>query len=373
MDDGNYEDDIYEAPPSEKPQEELLPTSTIQPILEETKEPLPQEKILLSVLRYCTSEKIDPSDEHSAEVESFWSHLFDEHFYSAEVLDSNKVQHQDDCLYFVRKMSSISPQTTKKLVKGSSEDEASKRFFVRRKDAKGLLPPKGDTSIQWQETFFLNVLLHKYEYSLESSVRRKYVNPQTKRQTLKVIKKKGRRVWALPNKIRMDIREKVEEIEYTYPLLYFAIDDFSEAWKDISLGSEGEMICVELFAEGCFFSKGKTKARLFAGALDYDVIRKEYNNKRSMFSPQNLQAFFNLKGPKGKGAAEMAVHAQQDEASTPSRLGGMFRRLSFSEPENQNLNCYLTQMNLSWDVIMADILTSSKRLMEDRLGTSQKR
>jgi len=156
---------------------------------------------------------------------------------------------------------------------------------------------------------------------------------------------------------------KAEEVQMTYPILYFAIDDFNETWKDISLNSEGQLVCVELFACGDFFSPGKSmKTRLFAGALDYDVIKKEYAAKKWMWSSPTSSHFFDLKGPNGKGAAQMAVTACIDETSTSQnsplgRLGSAFRRLSVGGPsENPVLNCSLTFLNMKWDILITDII-----------------
>lgn len=64
-------------------------------------------------------------------------------------------------------------------------------------------------------------------------------------------------------------------------------------------------------------SSGKVQRfRLFAGALDYSVIRREYKNKTSLFNSGTKQ-FFHLLGPHGKGAAEMAVQPPQEEEKQP--------------------------------------------------------
>jgi len=49
-----------------------------------------------------------------------------------------------------------------------SNEEGS--FFVRRRDGKQL-PNKEDPEINWEETFYLNVLLHHFEYQIEVSIR----------------------------------------------------------------------------------------------------------------------------------------------------------------------------------------------------------
>jgi hypothetical protein len=67
--------------------------------------------------------------------------------------------------------------------------------------------------------------------------------------------------------------------------------------KDINLKSEGEFICVELFAEGSLFALGKNRSRprIFAGAVGYEVIANEYASvKKSLWGKRSTH-FFNLK------------------------------------------------------------------------------
>lgn len=42
-----------------------------------------------------------------------------------------------------------------------------------------------------------------------------------------------KKVYATPNNTRMD--KKSDEVVMTYPTIYFAIDDFNETWKEISM------------------------------------------------------------------------------------------------------------------------------------------
>lgn len=103
-----------------------------------------------------------------------------------------------------------------------------------------------------------------------------------------------KKVYPTPSKVTMTGQTKAESVEYTYPLLYFAIDDFTDAWKGITLTKPGDMICVELFATGNFFSKENTpiRVRLFAGGLEYDTVKKNYSERTSsMWSSRNDQFF----------------------------------------------------------------------------------
>jgi len=202
--------------------------------------------------------------------------------------------------------------------------------------------------------------MHHFEYQIDVSVRIRKQEIESGKKKLEILNRVSKKVYATPNKIRMDTH-KAEEVHLTYPLLYFAIDDFDEIWKDISLNTEGQLVCVELFASGDFFMPGKPiKTRLFAGALDYEVIRKEYIAKKWLWTSAATSHFFNLKGPNGKGAAQMAVKAQLENEPTPSswiKLSNALKRLSSgSQISNPVLNCSLTFLNMQWDILVEDIL-----------------
>jgi len=304
------------------------------------------------ILEWCSLSGVPRKEtvKKTKEFSKIWSELFHEHFR----LDEKTIQgnsHSDDCLYFVK----YEREESKKEEKKESNEE---KFFVRRRDGK-LLPEKGDPTINWEETFFLNTLLHHFEYQMDVSVRVRKHEAESGKKKLEVVKRVSKKVYATPNKIRMDTN-KAEEVQLTYPILYFAIDDFNEAWKDISLNAEGQLVCVELFASGDFFVPGKNiKTRLFAGALDYEVVKKEYVAKKWMWSSATTSHFFNLKGPNGKGAAQMAVTGQQEIPLSPgswSKFGGAIKRMSSNSNQNPILNCSLTFLNMQWDMLVADII-----------------
>ena len=211
------------------------------------------------------------------------------------------------------------------------------RFFVRRReDTKGI-PAKEDDGINWEETFYLNFILHRLEYSVEVSVRKreeergesKTVNSNSNSSSsaaspskkLAVLKRSAHRVYANPHKIKMDSKEKAEQVELTYPNLYYSIANFDDAWKDIVLTRDGELVCVELFCSGDILSNGdQHRIRIFAGALDYMVLHREFKNKRGIFgsAKQSQMEFFSLQGPRGEGNAEMAICVANEGNDTNS-------------------------------------------------------
>eukprot|EP01116_Phalansterium_solitarium_P018014 TRINITY_DN4606_c0_g1_i1.p1 TRINITY_DN4606_c0_g1~~TRINITY_DN4606_c0_g1_i1.p1 ORF type:complete len:389 (+),score=124.99 TRINITY_DN4606_c0_g1_i1:187-1353(+) len=312
-----------------------------------------EKDLLQEVLRHCSWQG------QSSANEEYWSLLFDKYF--LHVVDKEAT---DDLLYFVRRSSVRLRQESE--LRDTGIKDADDKFYVRRREDRARLPASADTSINWEETFFLNVLLHKFDYTLEVSIRHR---PDDRRRgKLAVLRKVTKSVFAVPNKIRMDVKKKAEEIEYTYPFLYFFIDNFDEVWREIVLADDGEMICVELFAAGSYFCQpGRTvRQRVFAGALTYEVIRQEYKNKRWPWTPGSSKEFFSLKGPQGKGGAQMAVQLGCDSDDSPGRtvnalerLGSALKRLSTSS--QPTLHCEITSLNMRWDVMIKDILAASAR------------
>ncbi|XP_045897505.1 uncharacterized protein KIAA0930-like [Micropterus dolomieu] len=78
---------------------------------------------------------------------------------------------------------------------------------------------------------------------------------------------------------------------------------------------EGEMVCVELVAS----DKSNTfQGVIFQGSIRYEALKKVYDNRVSVaakmaqrmsfgFYKYNNMEFVRMKGPQGKGHAEMAV------------------------------------------------------------------
>ncbi|XP_051544726.1 uncharacterized protein KIAA0930 homolog isoform X2 [Myxocyprinus asiaticus] len=125
-------------------------------------------------------------------------------------------------------------------------------------------------------------------------------------------KKKSQQVFASPSKHPMD--SKGEESKMSYPNIFFMIDNFEEVFSDMTVG-EGEMVCVELVAS----DKSNTfQGVIFQGSIRYEALKKVYDNRVSVaakmaqrmsfgFYKYNNMEFVRMKGPQGKGHAEMAV------------------------------------------------------------------
>ncbi|KAJ8945408.1 hypothetical protein NQ314_009246 [Rhamnusium bicolor] len=149
---------------------------------------------------------------------------------------------------------------------------------VFRKDSRKL--PIGDPDIDWEETVYLNLIIHQFEYTLTLAI-----CTRTSPKELQVLKRHSQKVYASPSRRRMDTKGEVEEI--TYPHICFMVDNFDEVFHDI-LVRDGEMVCVELLAAD---RAGTIQGVIFLGSIRYDALKKVYD----------------ARGRKEKGHAEMAV------------------------------------------------------------------
>ncbi|KAL4704177.1 hypothetical protein ACJJTC_000047 [Scirpophaga incertulas] len=116
----------------------------------------------------------------------------------------------------------------------------------------------------------------------------------------------------------MDTKGEGEEM--TYPHICFMVDNFDEVFCDIVV-RDGEMVCVELVASG---RGGAAQAVIFLGSIRYDALTRVYESRQTSLSTKVAQRmsfgllgrggaaaarceFVRMKGPAGKGHAEVAV------------------------------------------------------------------
>ncbi|XP_028133730.1 uncharacterized protein LOC114328942 isoform X1 [Diabrotica virgifera virgifera] len=228
---------------------------------------------------------------------TYWTDLFVRHF----LFQNESTMDCDDLLFFVRK----------KHVKGSPRylPKFETEVDVFRKDSRKL--PIGDPDIDWEETVYLNLIIHQFEYTLTLAI-----CTRTSPKELQVLKRHSQKVYASPSRRRMDTKGEVEEI--TYPHICFMVDNFDEVFHDI-LVRDGEMVCVELLAAD---RAGTIQGVIFLGSIRYDALKKVYDARQSSLSTKMAQRmtfglfssstaqrceFVRMKGPQGKGHAEMAV------------------------------------------------------------------
>ncbi|XP_041973483.1 uncharacterized protein KIAA0930 homolog isoform X2 [Aricia agestis] len=131
----------------------------------------------------------------------------------------------------------------------------------------------------------------------------------------------------------MDTKGEGEEM--TYPHICFMVDNFDEVFCDIVV-RDGEMVCVELVARG---RGGAAQAVIFLGSIRYDALTRVYDARQSSLSTKVAQRmsfgllgartatrceFVRMKGPGGKGHAEVAVSRPRGAGThTPSSEPGM--------------------------------------------------
>lgn len=228
-----------------------------------------------------------------------WTEIFVRHFLfqnqNKSAIDS------DDLLFFVRK----------KYIKNSSRQmpKYDTEVEVFRKDSKKL--PIGDPDVDWEETVYLNLVIHQFDYYLTLAI-----CTRTSPKELQILKRHSQRVYASPSRRKMDSKGESEEI--TYPHICFMVDNFDEVFQDILI-RDGEMVCVELVAKD---HDGTIQGVIFLGSIRYDALKKVYDARQSSLSskmaqrmtfglfnsaPQARCEFVRMKGPSNKGFAEMAV------------------------------------------------------------------
>ncbi|KAE8613113.1 hypothetical protein XENTR_v10007574 [Xenopus tropicalis] len=259
----------------------------------------------------------------------FWTWMYSTYFME------KWAPRQDDMLFYVRR---------KPAYMGTDGTEGRKvEVEVYRKDSKKL-PGLGDPDIDWEESVYLNLILQKLDYMVTCAV-----CTRSDAGDIHIHKKKSQQVFASPSKHPMD--SKGEESKISYPNIFFMIDNFEEVcnkpspypitaeiacpehsfptlrpqadqssfdwfqvFSDMTVG-EGEMVCVELVAR----DKTNTfQGVIFQGSIRYEALKKVYDNRVSVaakmaqkmsfgFYKYNNMEFVRMKGPQGKGHAEMAV------------------------------------------------------------------
>ncbi|XP_005993727.1 uncharacterized protein KIAA0930 homolog isoform X2 [Latimeria chalumnae] len=188
----------------------------------------------------------------------FWTWMFSTYFME------KWAPRQDDMLFYVRrKLSYVSTDST---------EEKKVEVEVYRRDSKKL-PGLGDPDIDWEESVYLNLTLQKLDYMVTCAV-----CTRSDGGDIHIHRKKSQQVFASPSKHPMD--SKGEESKISYPNIFFMIDNFEEAFSDMTVG-EGEMVCVELVAS----DKTNTfQGVIFQGSIRYEALKKVYDNRVTSFS-----------------------------------------------------------------------------------------
>ncbi|XP_043822126.1 uncharacterized protein KIAA0930 homolog isoform X4 [Dromiciops gliroides] len=180
---------------------------------------------------------------------AFWTWMFSTYFME------KWAPRQDDMLFYVRRKLSYVGSSDSPSEDGKKQVDVE----VYRRDSKKL-PGLGDPDIDWEESVCLNLILQKLDYMVTCAV-----CTRSDGGDIHIHKKKSQQVFASPSKHPMD--SKGEESKISYPNIFFMIDNFEE----VSVAA-------------------KMAQRMSFGFYKY-----------------NNMEFVRMKGPQGKGHAEMAV------------------------------------------------------------------
>jgi len=305
--------------------------------------PIPERSELLTLIQSHRNASMDLNEDPGR----FWAELFRLYIIEGDHYGED-LREDDDLLWYVKQLSEDEVATTNFDDGEEAESLQKETFFVTRKTDPNL-PVLADPAINWEETVYLNTIMHHFRYRLSIAICTKG-SQQAKLQILSRVNKK---VYASPSKRRMD--SKSGETIFTYPLIYFAVDDFEESFKTLTI-EQGQQICVQLSA---FDTKTNKKCTLFQGGVMYDALRELFDWRKNSWSriwkSDDLE-FLPLIGPRGKGKAQVAVGIAEESDSNSN----VFRRFasSFSKPqeENPSLYTFLTYVTLSWESIINDLL-----------------
>ncbi|CAG8623042.1 12010_t:CDS:2 [Cetraspora pellucida] len=245
----------------------------------------------------------------------------------------------DDLLFFVR-------QT-------NPENEDLDPVFVKRKPTPRVMPSLDDT-VLWKETFFLNLIVQlPCKLTVAVCTRTPADNadgPNQKTSMTCSRKHVSKRVYALPTKSRMDIKET--SMECSYPVIYYVIDDYEEMFEHLIV-SEGEYLRNRhrrSMTNEPFPQHNDTKITLFQGAASYTALLDIYKqktsskqNRRFKMGPQTPPTeYIMMRGPAGKGHAQVAITASSleddfsDGTSPPSPRNSAFPGLGLDNNWSEN-------------------------------------
>lgn len=242
---------------------------------------------------------------------------------------------EDDLIFFVKKPSVATKKSTKpapNLLNDTGSVNISKdnrntkdgEYFVRRRGLRNI-PLPDDKEIDWERSYFLNMLIQSMAYNL--IVVLCYNEEEDPKKPFKVITKVKRRVYGSPLKVNMSqSSEKGATQEIGYPLIYFTIPDFDDAFKDIIITGPGQFIAVYLGFQGDFFGVPIENTPIFSGGLKYSAVLQFYEQQKGfslwgkLFGSKdnNTQKFIEIKGPRESGLVKFGL---EEDLSTQREKG----------------------------------------------------
>ncbi|XP_046580369.1 uncharacterized protein KIAA0930 homolog [Haliotis rubra] len=269
----------------------------------EPSSPVKKESLLQRMLNSIVEERNrthptigdDDSGFELVNVSNFWTKLFSQYFLDGS---TSPDESRDDMLFYVRR---------NKLGAKGKPASLQAEIEVYRRDSKKL-PSLDDKTVDWEETVYLNIILHQFVYRVTCAV-----CTRTDEKNLQILRKFTQRVYPSPSRRRMDSKGTEEEI--TYPNIFFTVDNFEEAFQDIII-RDSENIAVELLATD---KDGSFQGLIFQGSVKYESLKRVYDARISLtskmvqrmslgwFKGHKRVEYMRMRGPQGKGHAEMAV------------------------------------------------------------------
>jgi hypothetical protein len=241
------------------------------------------------------------------------------------------------------------------------EDEDDLLFFVREdgiqvKRRVGTEMPQMDEAVQWEETFYVNLITR-----LHCEVRVTVVHNAT------IQRQRSGRVFAEPTK------GETLAFANSFPHIYFSVTDSETVFNDIEL-STGEILCVELRAlfgdpidelENTQYEAWKDSELtvvLFQGAAPYEGLYGAHGRKVGMrlSTPQKVL----MRGPHGRGYAQVLL-TDTEAATLGSLRVGLQRALN---PTLGRLRCCLAFVHVHWRLIVLDLFRHRHSIMINTPG-----
>eukprot|EP01012_Entosiphon_sulcatum_P017475 TRINITY_DN22247_c0_g1_i1.p1 TRINITY_DN22247_c0_g1~~TRINITY_DN22247_c0_g1_i1.p1 ORF type:complete len:320 (-),score=62.44 TRINITY_DN22247_c0_g1_i1:32-940(-) len=169
-----------------------------------------------------------------------------------------------------------------------------------------------NTTILWQETFYLNVITQCH-FVLACSVFTR-TNPHDRYH---LINRVSKRVYASP--VHTSMSSKVDCTE-SYPLIYFTVDDFDSVFSALTVGPHGALnveLLVHVPPE--FATESLHNVAIFSGSVGYEKLRETFSKKKgsgwNWAKRTEPHQYIDMRGPGGKGRAQVAVSLCQERAS----------------------------------------------------------
>ena len=244
-----------------------------------------------------------------------WTDLFVRTFVLCDETEEVGENREDDLLFFVKPGSSC---LTRSLT-GYLPKQAVTQLSVFRKHSKQL--PIGNVDIDWEDTLYLNTIMHSFEYALTLAI-----VSRTGEDEVQILYKSTQQVYPSPSYRNMHQDKSTQGEKITYPLIYFSIDSYKDSMSNTVL-RDCESLSLELIA----IDKSDRSSRfvLFSGSIKYTQIYTlihplilTSNSNSCRFSIRSRRDdrerdmnFIKIKGT--LGSAEIAIKTMLKELSAP--------------------------------------------------------